>query len=226
MLSAENGYALGCCFLVWVVFKGIRAPDPTDNRPHQPTRQTHNRESIMSLITSQLLRYSYNKAVSHDIEYQSDKFWLNYLRDAFPTSENYLLGAQQAPDDSDSRDRIDITVQQVQDDGTTAPAIMFCEVKRKGTGEVRAVEKQVKKAAKTYLRTSEGELVYCITAWGVKARCWVVQSPDCILQPMFGPDESGRKDAYIDADSEEAIWITHSILYMKGESDVWPGTMG
>lgn len=135
------------------------------------------------------------------------------------------MSAQQAPNDS-SRDRVDITVRYLRGDehNKFMATLMVCEVKRLGTGELKEVEKQVQKAAKSYLDSTGDALVYCITAWGVKARCWLVQRADVQskLQPMFGPDKSACKEAYIDANSDEAVYINASISYIKGESEIWP----
>lgn len=93
---------------------------------------------------------------------------------------------------------------------------MFSGVIRNESGELDKAEKQVLKAAKTYLESSDTEdSVYCMTAWGVKARCWVVKRGDKKLVPLFGPDEAVWKESYIDADSDNGIFITASMDLVK-----------
>lgn len=112
----------------------------------------------MSLVTNRFLQYAYER---------TDKFWLNWLRDEFPTSEGWLMGVNQPADDGDGRDdRPDIIFQQVErgDGGvysvTRGPTVMFLRTRGSGSAnDLRAVERHAKRSAVNFMRAGGRQVV-------------------------------------------------------------------
>ncbi|KAG8664733.1 hypothetical protein FPOAC2_14126 [Fusarium poae] len=177
----------------------------------------------MSLLTTPILIEAYRNAVSHDIEWKVDAFWQSYMIQQFPAAEHYAVWCQSAPT-PDSRKRVDIAVKRLRA-GTILSTLLLCEVKRSGSSKVKDAEKQVVEYAQEYLEDSEERFVYCMTAWGIKARCWIYYKDTQVLTPMFGEKDMGSKASYVDANERRAELISASIAYMKEETTTWPGEL-
>lgn len=107
----------------------------------------------MSLLSTPLLKVAYNEARANDIEHTASSFWQTVLQGVFPQPENYSVTCEVAPDDS--RRRVDIVVKHLSDVFQYYITVLFCEVKRKGAGELKAVENQGLDAAKRYIKPSK-----------------------------------------------------------------------
>lgn len=180
----------------------------------------------MSLLESALLTHLHREAKFHGNDAdKSSAFWQTYLNSKFPLSENYaVLSAQAAPNDNSY-----IIVRQLRQNQLNIfnSTLIVCEGKQPETGTVEKIENMVTKVAGEYLTSSNESSVYCMTTWGVKARCWMVDKPatgqPCELKPLFGKNKLGLNAAYVDADSGVAAYITAFVAYVKG-SGVWPGS--
>ncbi|KAL7787729.1 hypothetical protein V8C37DRAFT_259422 [Trichoderma ceciliae] len=175
----------------------------------------------MSLLTDNpVLEYVYKEAQNHDIEYKAKNFWQNYLIQEFPISRNFTVNSEVSPD-GNSRARLDLSVGQVrgQKPYQIEPTLLFVEVKRKGTGEVRKAEEQLRKGAERYLEKNNETLVYGITAWGTKARTWIIErtSDGYRTKPYTGADIEAHKGSYFDANTDEAWYISCFTATIKGD---------
>ena len=167
----------------------------------------------MSLLSTPLLQVAYNEAKAHDIEHTASSFWQTVLQGVFPQPENYSVTCEVAPDDS--RRRVDIVVKHLTDDFQYYITVLFCEVKRKGVGELRAVEDQGLDAAKRYILAQKVSGAYVMTAWGTTARLWFVSAERMILEPMFGKPEMAARAEYIEAHSTNARLIPDAFAQIR-----------
>ncbi|KAM4067381.1 hypothetical protein HRG_001336 [Hirsutella rhossiliensis] len=95
------------------------------------------------------------------------------------------------------------------------------EVKRKGTGELKKVEEQLRKGAKRYLEKSGEEFVYGMTGWGTKARVWIIERSGNhyrMRHLYFGSDGEADRSSYVDANDDYAYYISCFVAYLKGEN--------
>ena len=166
----------------------------------------------MSLLSTPLLQVAYNEAKAHDIEHTASSFWQTVLQGVFPQPENYSVTCEVAPDDS--RRRVDIVVKHLTDDFQYYITVLFCEVKRKGVGELRAVEDQGLDAAEIH-PSPESVWSSIMTAWGTTARLWFVSAERMILEPMFGKPEMAARAEYIEAHSTNARLIPDAFAQIR-----------
>ncbi|EQL00948.1 hypothetical protein G6O67_007126 [Ophiocordyceps sinensis] len=176
----------------------------------------------MSLLTSPALQCLYHEAQNHDIEYKAKNFWQNFLIQQFPITQNYLVNSEVSPD-GESNTRLDLSVERVRGEYPYQihPTLMFQEVKRKGTGELKKVEDQLRNGARRYLEKSGEEFVYGMTSWGTKARVWIIARSGNhyrMRHLYFGSDREADRSSYVDANDDYAYYISCFIAHIKEEA--------
>lgn len=176
----------------------------------------------MSLLTTPVLQYLYREAHGHDIEYRAKNFWQNWLIQEFPMSRHFTVNSEVSPD-GDSLTRLDLSVGQIRGDYPyeAHPTLMFQELKRKGTGELKKVEEQLRKGAKKYLEKSGQGHVYGMTGWGTKARVWIIERTSNNNYQMshlyFGIDQEAHRGSYIDANTDWAYYFSCFAADIRGD---------
>lgn len=160
------------------------------------------------------LRYLYDTAQADDIEWKDSAFWQKFMQIEFNSQDRYSVLAEQSPDGS--RRRVDLTVLEHGHYGETITLIVL-EARRRGNSDIGKLETDTLDAATRYLTFSGAAVVYAMSTWGTKARCWYVQrAPSMELVPMFGEGKGSRRE-YVDADSSKGFMIAHSCRYIRGE---------
>lgn len=175
-----------------------------------------------SLLTNEVLSVLYREAQAHDIEFKAKNFWQNLLIQQFPPNLSYTVNSEWSPD-GESRTRVDLSVGLVNQQ--YHHTLLLFEAKRTGAGTkpIKDVEEQLKRAAKTYLRSYRSQIVYGMTTWGLKARCWIFEldvNGKVKRTAYFGGDTEVEhsKEEYIDANDERAYFI--SLFFAKVRGDV------
>lgn len=162
-----------------------------------------------------VLQLLLQQALQHDIEYKASLFWQIFLQFSFPLDENFIVGCEQAPDRQDSRTRVDIVVLYFDLVMNTLISVLFVEVKRRGTAELRNVENQVLKAALEALDSDPTQEVFAMTAWGLCFRLWRVDKKSRQLVALHGQQRLASRSNYIYVDSPEAEVLPTTITQIK-----------
>ncbi|KYK61311.1 hypothetical protein DCS_02453 [Drechmeria coniospora] len=172
----------------------------------------------MTILETPLLDCLYHEAVEHDLA--ASAFWQAYLQYRFPQSENFAILAEPGhvqAEDGRCTSRVDIKVYRFELNTAVLPALLFLEAKR--GKKIKETEKQVLEAAKPYLRSPYRlPFVYCMVAWGVKARVWVVhQSRHPQLTALWAESDAGDRVQYADAGGHYAVLVHNALCLIKGE---------
>lgn len=113
----------------------------------------------------------------------------------------------------------------VSPDNMLLTTLLFNETKRQG-GNPREAEDQIKSAATKYFESTDDRQVFGMSGWGTKARCWIIRRDNNArghkMEALFGPNDRGKRDAYIDANDDRAFYITASIALMRGDTHLMP----
>lgn len=177
--------------------------------------------STGSLLTNEVLAVMYREAQGHDIEFRAKNFWQNLLIQQFPPNQRYTVNSEWSPD-GESRTRVDLAIGLVSHQ--YHHTLLLSEAKRTGAGAkpIKDVEKQLERAAKTYLQSYRSQIVYGMTTWGLRARCWIFEleaNGKVNRTAYFGDTEvEHSKEEYIDANDERAYFISLFLAKVRGDA--------
>ncbi|KJZ70293.1 hypothetical protein HIM_10300 [Hirsutella minnesotensis 3608] len=162
----------------------------------------------------------YQEVHGHDIEYKAKNFWQNILIRQFPWNLNYTVNSEVSPD-GDDRTRVDLSIGQIREEHHQT--LLFLEAKRTGQGNalIHEAEEQLERGAKKFLEKSGSRLLYGMTTWGTKARCWIFErrsGGSFKKTPFYGKYQENLKDTYIDAHSERAYYISLFFSIVRDEA--------
>lgn len=176
--------------------------------------------STGSLLTNDVLLILYQEAQGHDIEYKAKNFWQNLIIQEFPPNRRFTVNSEWSPD-GQSRTRVDLCVGLVSHQ--YHHTLLLLEAKRTGQGAkpIKEVEEQLKRAAKTYLQSYRSQIVYGMTTWGLKARCWIfeLEANDKVKRTAYFGDTAMEhsREEYIDANDERAYFISLFFAKVRGD---------
>ncbi|KAI0154772.1 hypothetical protein GGR57DRAFT_95865 [Xylariaceae sp. FL1272] len=139
----------------------------------------------MSIITTPRLQTLWKDAQEH-MEWATTRLWEHIFNRLVFTEENWVVSSQQPPTHEPSdRRRVDLVVEQIDEQGRKVGTLLFVEAKRANASitEIQEAEYQAFTAACAYHIETNVKSLWAMTCVGSKARIWIFSERIDYLMP-------------------------------------------